>query len=218
MSEQEQEQPQEQPDAPVGDPVETPGQPQEEPEPQPDVTPETPATPPSEDEQEIEALYTKLERKAANYFKGVAELCEGTGIPLTVCEMCKDAYAGLRWLEPRDEAHAAMIAVSGSDAAQSPLTEDPDAILCDRCNGFGWTRLPSKVPGNENRLCRKCNGAGWLDTNPQSGAPVAPVPAAENGHSDELPGVPENDPSVVDLRARGFTVIPPIQLTAPEQS
>ena len=176
------------------------------PEPEPEQKPEN--------ETQLDAVYVKLERRAANYVKSISEILDGHDVPVHICEMCADAFPGVRWVQPADEAHAAMIAVSGSDADGSPLEDDPDAIICDRCKGWGWTKLPARVPGNEQRLCRQCNGAGWLDTNPQSGARQAPTPAPDNGTAEVLPGVPEDDPSVVDLRARGFTVIPPMQIGA----
>ena len=218
MSETEQEQTQE-PDAPPeGEPIQSPGGPQDEPEPQPDVGPGPhPVTPP-ESEAEIDVIYTRLETRAKNYVKSVGEIIEGTGVPVTLCEMCADCYPGMRWVEPQDENHAAMIAVSGSAGAQSPLSDDPDAQPCDRCNGFGWVKLPSRVPGNEQRLCRRCNGAGYLDTNPQSGALQPPTPEPVNGEAELLPGVSEDDPSVVDLRARGYTIIPPMQIGATSES
>lgn len=214
MSETPQEAPQPDEAPPLGDPVESPGGPQDEPEPQPDVAPEAPATPPAETEAEIDELYARLETRAKNYVKSVSELVGGKGLPAVPCEMCADAYPGLRWLEPRDDNHAAMIAVSGTSADNSPLSDDPDAKVCDRCHGWGWTKLPSRVPGNEQRLCRRCNGAGYLDTNLQSGSLQAPVAEPENGTAELLPGVPEDDASVVDLRARGYTIIPPMQIGA----
>lgn len=168
-------------------------------------------------DKEIDAVYTKLETRAKNYVKSVSEILYGHEVPVALCELCSDAYPGMRWVVPADEQHAAMIAVSGSADVNSPLLDDPDALLCDRCNGFGWTKLPSHVPGNEQRLCRTCNGVGWLDRNPRSGTAQAPVPEPVNGEAEAMPGVPENDPSVVDLRARGFTVIPPMSIAGAEQ-
>lgn len=197
-------------------PEPTPTEPEPEPETPGEAPPETPAAPASETDVEIDAIYTKLETRAKNYVKSVGEILEGGNVPVALCEMCSDAFPGMRWQEPADEVHAAMIAVSGSAGAQSPLSEDPDAQVCARCNGFGWVKLPSRVPGNEQRLCKGCNGAGYLDANPQSGALQAPAPPAENGTTELLPGVAGDDPSVVDLRARGYTIIPPMQIQGAE--
>lgn len=198
------------------EPEPTPTEPEPEPETPEEAPPETPAAPASETDVEIDAIYTKLETRAKNYVKSVGEILEGGNVPVELCELCSDCYPGMRWRVPADETHAAMIAVSGSAGAQSPLSEDPDAQVCGRCNGFGWTKLPSRVPGNEQRLCKGCNGAGYLDANPQSGALQAPVPPAENGTTEVLPGVSPDDPSVVDLRARGYTIIPPMQIQGAE--
>ena len=218
MSEAEQEQvePETAPE-PEAEPEAEPEQQPEPAEPEPEPEPE-PEQPKSDTEIELDAVYTKLETRAKNYVKSVSEILDGHDVPVALCELCSDAFPGMRWVQPADDAHAAMIAVSGSDAASSPLEDDPDGELCDRCKGWGWTKLPSRVPGNEQRVCRKCNGAGWLDRNPQSGAPQAPTPEPVNGEASPLPGVPENDPSVVDLRSRGFTVIPPMQIGAGQVS
>lgn len=201
-----------------------PGETQPEPdtplhEPEPDAEPDPDAEPEPEpepdqtaDDKVDEVVYGKLDTKADNYFKGVRNLLDGASIPVTICELCADAYPGLRWIEPRDDLHKTLLGVIGATEGESPLLEDPDAVQCDRCGGLGWTKLPAFVPGNTERVCGKCNGAGWLDTNPASGVLQPPVPNAANGSPELMPGVPENDPSVVDLRARGFTVIPPMQI------
>lgn len=208
---------------------ETPAEPEpeqdvplEEPEPEDDAAAEQESDPGVEqveapNDAEIEAIYNKLGTKAKNYTKGLGELLDGTGVPVAPCEMCADAFPGVRWLTPTDETHAMLLAVVGAGGGESPLTIDPDAEICDRCNGWGAVKLPSHVPGNEQRTCRKCNGAGYLDPSPQSGALQAPEPVAVNGPAEPLPGVPENDPSVVDLRARGYTIIPPMQIGIPAE-
>lgn len=184
-----------------------------EPEPSPEPEPE-PEQPSSETDAEIEALYTKLETKAKNYVKGMGELLEDKGVPVALCELCADAFPGIRWSEPRDDMHAAMLGVIGAAGGESPLLEDADARMCEKCGGYGAVKLPSHVPGNEMRTCRACNGAGYLEALPGSGTLQAPQPVAENGPVETYAGVPETDPAVVDLRARGFTIIPPMQITA----
>lgn len=192
-------------------PTEEPDIPLEDPEPDLPAEPTEPTG--ARDDAEIDAVYTKLETRAKNYVKSASEIIGDAGVPVTSCEMCADCYPGLRWLEAQDELHATLLSVVGAASGGSPLNDDPDALLCDRCNGFGHTKLPSHVPGNDTRLCRQCNGAGWLDRNRQSGAPQAPTPEPVNGDTAPLPGVPEDDPSVVDLRSRGFTVIPPMRIS-----
>lgn len=187
-----------------------------DPEVEPESEPEATARPGDEDGAN-EENYRALDRKADNYFKGLAKIVEGTGIPLVPCELCANAYPGVRWTEPQDDPTRAMLGIIGATESGSPLLDDPDAELCNRCNGFGWTKLPAHVPGNTERLCRQCNGAGWLDRSSASGALVAPTPEPVNGQTEVMAGVPEDDPSVTDLRARGYTIIPPIQLGTQEQ-
>ena len=208
MSEAEQEQPQTppeteaEPDIPFEDPDEV-----IEPEPSPEPEPE-PEQEQSETDAEIEALYTKLETKAKNYVKGMGELLEDKGVPVALCELCADAFPGIRWSEPRDDMHAAMLGVIGASGGESPLPLDPDAKECDRCQGFGATRLPTHVRDRQMRVCVKCNGVGYLDPSQQSGAYVAPQEAPQNGEPPSMPGIPEADPRIVSLRAEGFMVTP----------
>src|SRR5690242_3437002 len=105
MSEPEQETP---------EPQETPETPEpQETEVEPALAPEAPVTPAEPDEpeaqarddHEIEVLYTRLETRAKNYVKSISEILDGSGVPVTICEMCADAYPGVRWVEPRDELH-----------------------------------------------------------------------------------------------------------------
>lgn len=183
---------------------------------EPELDPE-PVEPQSESDAEIEAIYNKLGTKAKNYTKGLGDLLEGTGVPVAPCEMCADAFPGIRWIQPSDETHAMLLAIVGAAGGESPLVSDPDATLCDRCEGWGAVKLPSHVPGNEQRTCRQCNGAGYLDPHPASGTFQPPTLEPVNGPAETYAGVPETDPSVIDLRARGFTIIPPMQIAGAEQ-
>lgn len=170
----------------------------------------------SKESAEQESAYRALDKKADNYFKAVVAIAKPAKLPLVPCELCADAYAGVRWTKPQNDKAAAMLGIIGATESGSPLLDDPDAELCERCNGFGWTKLPAHVPGNTERLCKKCNGAGWMDRSATSGALVAPTPEPVNGPAEPMPGVPEDDPSVVDLRSRGFTVIPPLAIGTQE--
>ena len=195
---------------PEEEPTEEPEEAEEEaPEPEPEPEPESTD---ARDDVEIDAVYTQVGKKAKNYIKGLVDLTEGKGLPIAPCEMCADCYPGVRWLQAQDDMHAVLLGVIGAGPNASPLLEDPDARQCERCGGWGATRLPSHTPGNEQRVCKACNGAGYLDPNPQSGAMQAPAPEPVNGELELLPGVPEYDPSVADLRARGYMVVPPMRL------
>lgn len=202
------------PDTDTDVPFEEPDEPDEQP--QVDDDPDQTEGPDARDDADVDPVYSKLETKAKNYTKALADLLDGSGIPVAGCEMCADCYPGLRWQVAADELHSTLLAVVGAASGESPLEDDPDAKLCDRCNGFGHTKLPSHVPGNDTRLCRQCNGAGWLDRSPQSGTLQAPTPEPVNGSGDVLPGVPVDDASVIDLRSRGFTVIPPVGIAVAE--
>ena len=216
MSEQESETQNEptEPDAPVEtDP--DPAVPDAEPTPEPPAAPsEQPQS--AHDDRDIEAIYKRLDTRAANYMKSASEIVGDEGVPLAVCEMCKDAYPGLRWREPADELHSNLISVVAEVEQGAPLKDDPNAEVCHVCDGFGIVKLPSHVPQNAMRTCRACNGAGYRELNPQSGTTQAPVPVAPNGEVEPMPGVPVDDPVLADYMARGYTVIPPMTFAGGE--
>jgi len=215
MSEPEQETPEPQEPGETPEPGETEVEP--EPEPEAPVTPTEPdeQEPQARDDHEIEVLYTRLETRAKNYVKSISEILDGSGVPVTICEMCADAYPGVRWVEPRDELHAALTNVAEESGRGAPLREDADAEECPKCGGWGVVKLPSHVPGNEHRTCTRCFGAGYLVPHPGSGTHVAPAADAPNGPAEPIAGVPLDDPAVADLVARGYTVVPPMQIAGP---
>lgn len=210
MSEQEQEYE----DVPAGVDPHTGEVTEPEPEPEPDVPLEEPEPEPepteARDDRAIEAIYKKLDTRGANYIKSASEIVGGEGVPLEVCEMCKDAYPGLRWVEPQDELHRNLLNVVSEAEQGAPLKPDPSAEVCHICDGFGVVTLPSHVPANQVRTCRACNGAGYRELNPQSGAAEPPAARQANGTPEPMPGLPLDDPVIADLRARGFTVMPPM--------
>src|SRR6185437_3758517 len=177
-------------------------------EPAPEPEPE-PAEPAARDDRDIEAIYKRLDTRGANYIKSASEIVAGESVPLTLCEMCADAYPGLRWQQAQDELHARLIEVVTEIEQGAPLKDDPNVEVCHTCDGFGFTRLPSHVPGKQMRTCPACNGVGYRELNPQSGSLEAPAPAAPNGNSVPMPNVPLDDPRVLSLRAEGYTIMPP---------
>jgi hypothetical protein len=187
-------------------------EPDEETEDDPEPTVPEPEPEPEEarDDREIEAIYKKLDTRAANYIKSAAEIVGDESVPLEVCEMCKDGYPGLRWAEPQDELHANLLSVVSEQEQGAPLRVDPNAEVCHVCDGFGMVKLPSHVPNNQVRVCRACNGAGYRELNPQSGTPQAPEAQPQNGATEQMPGVPLDDPVIADLIARNYTIIPPM--------
>jgi len=195
----------------VVEPEPEPVEPEPDPEPEPEPEPDS-----ARDDREIEAIYKRLDTRAANYIKSAAEIVGDESVPLEVCEMCKDGYPGLRWAEPQDELHANLLNVVTEEEQGAPLRVDANAQVCESCDGFGMVKLPSHVPGNQVRVCRACNGAGYRELNPQSGTPEAPVPQPQNGEVEPMAGLPLDDPVIADLRARGFTVMPPIYTGEPE--
>jgi hypothetical protein len=195
----------------VIEPEPEPTEPEPEPEPEPGPEPEG-----ARDDREIEAIYKRLDTRAANYIKSAAEIVADESVPLQVCEMCKDGYPGLRWAEPQDELHANLLHVVSENEQGAPLKVDPNAEVCHVCDGFGMVKIPSHVPNNQVRSCRACNGAGYRELNPQSGSPEPPRVSAPNGEVEPMPGVPLDDPVLADYMARGYTVIPPMTFSGGE--
>lgn len=204
------------PEAPPEEEPSVEPEPEQEPEPEPEPTPDEGQSLDAQ-KAELDELYSKLNTKARNYVKGVGDLLEETVAPLCVCEMCADAFPGVRWLEASDETHAQLIAVVQGGASLDSLEADPDAETCPTCQGKGAVRLPSTVAGNQARTCRRCNGVGYLERHSESGALIAAAPEPGNGQAQPMPGVPKDDPVLADYAARGYTIVPPMQ-TAPVET
>lgn len=217
MSEAEQEQvEQPEPEAPE------PEIPLEEPEPEP--APEEPAEPEEDINPSLDAqreaqdeAWNALGKKATNYAKGVVAILEDTPLPVTVCEMCADALAGFRFIEPQDELRAQLVMVVQGPGGSAPLEEDPNARICEDCKGWGAVKTGSHVPNNETRHCRRCNGAGFVELHPTTRETQAPVAAPVNGGAEPLVGVPLDDPDIQKVRDRGYMVVPLPTIGAPEE-
>src|SRR5262245_43202249 len=89
------------------------------------------------DDVDVEVLETKLETKAKNYMKAMGELLENTGYPVTLCELCNDAFPAVRWTEPRDQDHAELVALVEGLQRAAPLNADSDTEQCPKCAGWG---------------------------------------------------------------------------------
>lgn len=155
------------------EPTEEPSEPIE-PAPEPEAAPEQPA---ALSEKELEAMFGKLEKEAAQHRKRLDLILGEDALTLEVCPLCSPATAGFYFpVEVDDERRAAVLAALNIGGAPEML-QDPEAELCTRCNGYGSTLTGSLVPGNDTKPCGACTAKGW--TNPQERATIAATQGAQ---------------------------------------
>lgn len=168
-------------------------------------------------ERELEVIGRKLDLdKAAHRRKLEGILGDDLGghIP---CPTCMDGVDG--FIMPPDiaplnpEQRERMLQVLGLDQwGDIPTVEW--AQPCEDCNGHGEVRTGSKKAGMETTRCLTCGGDGWKNLKGAAGnvheLPTIPSETGPTVYGQE----PSNDPDVQALRARGFTVFPPVQINA----
>ena len=160
-----------------GDEPEQPGE-GDEPE-----QPTSPApAPPTE--ADTAKMLRQLERSATSWRNSVSRILEEDAQVLEPCPLCPDNLPGFVYpLEtiPHEVREAVIGWLRGGDTPD--MKDDPDAEVCDVCDGHGHTLTGSKVPGNDTKLCGKCAGNGWTMPEQRAGwaalHPPTPPPQAE---------------------------------------
>lgn len=161
----------------------------------------------------------QLEKRAESVFKEnerhrkrISDLMEEDAVDLIPCPVCMDYFHG--WIyDPakaplgEEQTQRVLQFVGISDNEQIPVA--PWAQMCPDCNGYGEVKTGSKVQHAQTTGCVRCNKQGWLNHSHAR---------ETNGHSADVeldlttgPTVygAEPDPRIADLRAAGYTVIPP---------
>lgn len=112
-------------------------------------------------ETDIEAAIDKLTRERDRHVKRIGEIMGDDATALLPCELCEPTIQGFRWpFVADDDPRAAILALLGGDDA-APMLQDPDAQVCDVCNGHGATLTGSRVQATATKPCAKCGAKGW---------------------------------------------------------
>lgn len=183
----------------------------------PDETPEEPeAHGPTQ--EEWEARHAKADKAFKTYSNAVGRIYEEEANDYLPCPLCSDSPAG--FVHPQsvgkfpDEVVGAVMMILGQTSASS-VNKDPYSTVCDTCDGWGVVATGSRVPNQEVRNCLDCRGIGYLPTKTEANVPNG-VPAFAGG-SEEHNYVPAalgpEAPEVESLRLRGYTIIPPMQMS-----
>lgn len=168
--------------------------------------------PEEEDEEEDEEPEARMptdaerrafERELTRHEKAVAKFVGADWKHYKACDLCGGVGFVPEQVEPPPE-----------------VMRDPDAIVCDACNGWGRRLTGSLAEGNESIPCTVCGGAGWRDRRaayaqqqvaaPPQGAVPAASPAA--GY------LPDRSAAIAALEAQGYVVVAPVTPPAPGAS
>lgn len=165
-------------------------------------------------EKELESRMKRIGGYFTTYTRKLDELLGEDFLVMEPCPLCTTAVPGFVFPGVAPEDVVVQVLPKVGLGGLLELEPDPTSRKCPVCNGRGQLKTESFVPGNETRKCAKCNGSG-LEITATSGPNVAPPPL-ENGQPETplADGVNPDDPAVAELRARGFTVFPPVQLPA----
>ena len=192
--------------------------PQTEPEPEPDE-PDAEADGDPEaavqSQRELEKRSQRLDGENTRHAKRVGEIMADAAADLIPCPVCMDGIAG--WIYPPEVSQLSPEAV----ARVRTVIGLPDyttyrpasfAAECPDCGGLGEVITGSHVPGYETATCERCSKQGWVRTSElvrvegevPHAEPAVTGPTVYTGDDDDI--------EVRNLRQRGFTVIPPMQV------
>lgn len=171
-------------------------------------------------EREAEQLGKKLDQERKRHGKRVMELLGddlGGHIPCPTCMDGIDGFIVSPEFAPLDtEQRERMMQILGlDDWGQMPTAEW--AIQCPTCSGFGKIKTGSHVAGREVVDCEDCGNAGWINTRKRGQLVSLPDEIVTGPTGPLVAETAEPDERVNQLRALGFTVIPPLQTSAPAQ-
>ncbi len=167
-------------------------------------------------ERDLEKLHTQIGNANKAHAAKIARIMGDDAQALIPCPVCTDFVAGAIFppeVAPLpDNVKERMKQLLGLDAWE----DTPSAAWarqCDDCKGHGEVKTGSFVLGKETTRCLTCKGEGWQNLKSPEGVPVGltEVPT-ETGPTVYGLDV-SNDPDVQYLREKGYTVIPPMQVT-----
>lgn len=145
---------------------------------------------------DLDAKLAKLQKRAASYSKGVAEIL-GDGLEgLIPCELCGPHWPGLRPPVALDADTIAKLRVVLGEPADENYVQDPESSACETCNGLGRVLTGSLVEKYRRLVCPSCDGRGYRTSRAATAEPVAEgsnvVPLASA--TDDTDPVPDTDP------------------------
>ena len=146
----------------------------------------TPVEPPAQPNTEAmrKGVETELKRHEKAFAKAV-------GMPVDALHVCPQCGGAGFTQEDEPEVKEATFAKA-----------------CPDCNGYGKVRSGSRNDSTVLIDCRTCQGYGYITVE-------SDTPNLANGEATVTIAPPRaTDPEVEKLRARGFTVIEPLQVTA----
>jgi hypothetical protein len=159
----------------------------------------------------------QLDGENTRHAKRLGEIMGEAADDLIPCPVCMDGIAG--WIYPPDvqmlppEAIARVRQVIGLPD-YTTFHAAGFAIECPDCGGLGEVTTGSHVPGREVTTCETCQKAGWIRTRGVQGNGHVDTTTGEIVTGPTVVGAEEPDSEVTNLRRRGYTVIPPLNVPA----
>lgn len=168
-------------------------------------------------EHALEKLHTQIGNANKAHAAKIARIMGEDAEALIPCPVCMDFVAGAIFppeVAPIPPAvQERMKQLLGLNSWEDTPNADW-AQQCPDCKGHGEVKTGSYVLGKETTRCLNCGGDGWKNTRDPA-QNVLPLSIA-NGETGPLVYGKEiaNDPDVQHLREKGYTVIPPMNVSA----
>ena len=129
-------------------------------------TPEQKAAP-AKSEKEVEKATKALESERNRHAGRVSAIMGEDAPLLQVCPRCWELAPGFIWpldMGPvSDEQRAAVLESLGMGGTSEPELKMAEGVEeCDRCDGYGQLRYPTKIPHVQTQNCPKCSGNGYV--------------------------------------------------------
>jgi hypothetical protein len=156
--------------------------------------------PPPPDEPSSNAILADLERENTRHRKAFAKALGVEVEELHDCPTCEGVGFTPEPVEP-----------------EPGLQRDPFTETCERCAGYGSVKTGARPPGLTEIPCPGCGGQGYVQKVEQPDAGQF----RPNGQTSTFESVPLTAPApgdtltIAEARARGYTILDPIEVPAP---
>jgi hypothetical protein len=188
--------PDQEPHEPIPDEADQAEEEEEHEHEQPTSEPAAKAQTMGDDPKAVQKLRKQVRDERDRHAKRLGDILGDAATDTLPCPLCFDGLMG--FVLPMDagnlsdEQKAAVLAFVGEDMG-SELRDAEGVVMCDRCDGHGQLKYPSRNPHTKTQQCPKCAGQGFvLAPQPVTAVPdlpPAPVPTftQQNGQVGPCP-------------------------------